>query len=84
MSDRPKTHSEKRWALAVTFDHGQRFIGKFCWPAAHKEVDAESIPTFRTRKLGREARKCLDSYRHEAKVVLVLVTIQAVEAAGNK
>lgn len=65
--------SKIRWALAVKFEWGWRFLGKHCWPRSWREDPP--IPTFTTREDARFARTELESYRDQAHVVKVeLVT----------
>lgn len=67
-------NAEKRWAVFVT-SYGRSFLaGRYCWQGATK--DDIAVPTFRTRKLCREAISRMNSYRKEARPVKVTVTIE--------
>ena len=68
------------WALHV---HDVGLLGTYCWPATvawgrNKAWRGKPI-TFRSRKDARRAKKRLTSYRSEAKVVKVVVTVAMVE-----
>jgi hypothetical protein len=65
-------HYETQWALAVAFHPPTHvLLGKYCWDDATEEE--MTIRTFQTRRKAREARKLLNSYREEARVVKINV-----------
>ena len=80
-SDRIQRHRirRRRWALVVEFESDIRcFLGPLCWPRASRWGNASlGMPvTFHTRRQAREACKLLSSYRGEARVVAVMVTVE--------
>lgn len=83
------TLTERRWALAIHFDFGWRFLGRYCWRDG-KESEPRAR-TFRTRAEARLARKKLRSYVDDAKIerfpVVVpveLITREVTEAKVGK
>lgn len=68
-------HTEKRWAV---WNHKAKyFCGKHCWSPAGScnAPNTTAIPTFRTRKLARQAIERMTSCSNEARPVRVAVTI---------
>ena len=75
MTKPPVLSTEFRWA----FRHKDGFLlGRYCLPNATE--DNPVIPTFRTRKQARSARKLLRSYRSEARIVKVAVEYWTYES----
>lgn len=67
----------KRWALSVIFKGNRQVLGKFCWP---NPADSDPrIRTFRTREQARLSREQLTSYRDEARVVAVEISVAIVD-----
>ena len=64
----------KAWALSRKFDHGEQFLGKYCWTDA-KDADF-STKLFRTREHARFYKKscCFKN----AKIKRVFVTIETI------
>jgi len=80
-----KEHIEQRWALVCNEKgytlKGEFFLGKYCWSMAQGvrgHYNAQQIPTFRTRKLAREAKKELRCYK-KSRIVKVEVEIRLVK-----
>lgn len=66
-------HFEKRWALMAKLEYRWELLGKYCWPDA--TPGEPEVRTFRTRKLTRQAKKQLGSYRHESRIVKVTLRV---------
>ena len=75
-----KSHSEKRWALAVKYNKGWHLMGPYCWPDA--TLNEPRVRTFRTREEARHEKERLTSYRHEARPVKVKLRI--IGTAGGE
>jgi len=69
------------WAIKVKFMSGgvdvEFFPGMYCWD--ERISTAAITPLFATRREAREYRKRMAFYKKEARVVRVLVTIDALD-----
>jgi hypothetical protein len=85
------TYTYRRWALATGRGKTLALLGPYCWPAVWRREHlgdfrgplkasfggSTVIPTFRIRAEARQARRQLSSYRSQARVVSVVMTIEA-------
>lgn len=67
---------EHRWAVVVNnkSDISPFLAGRFCWDGATN--DCPEVPTFKTKKLCKEAIKAMRSYRKDSKPIRVKLSIE--------